>query len=649
MPQTDLYSMLREYAEKAKTSYISVDIFLDFMKKYAMHKHTTDYEWEKWIHNGRSLYEAEMPALLENGLCLLQIDNKGECVFMYSYCREKVTEAYNDIYKLAKVPLPDETSLRLNIPHKFARLINLNRDMGVFFGENEDAPDPQDIVILQFPHGCGSALLFASVIPHKLMEISLLRVQFYMRNYSRKENLISKLRVQMNVDDDVLKSIIERITEHPLDSLSEMERSPDFPYLFWTCFCSTIKNEYKEKTQLQNDDITILQAISFIEICSGFYHTIAAKKRDIEAAFFTLETLMERQPWLYSLGEITGFKNDRGIPLLDIYSKKDLEEYIKKATGEIKDGVLPSWLTISQAKPKNGTASETRSSSLLLNRKKDEHLFAKKEKYIHICTKMISEAQPSIKNAIVKRWTRLIREYYNEESMKSDVEFEKFLQKLINEMNPVIMTMLKDPKLYLAYKEIESAQNPVPQSLRIFRDGVLIPYSSLFKLHRKDIIYDIKLMLPFWYSFPVIVSIAAFFYKLKKKKKKPIVKEPGPAAVAAPQVPTALLKSAQQLKSAIVPSGKTIDNYVSELEDKSIQILDVRLRQNFIIDLQSLLQDNIRNALKLYKLKNITRESLRDMSALLIRTNPALTKNTDQKCLRLYMEVYMLKLLLDPS
>ncbi|MCL2043622.1 MAG: hypothetical protein FWG89_05725 [Treponema sp.] len=647
MSQPDLYSLLREYAEKAKTSYINVDIFLDSVKKYAVQKHSDNYEWEKWIYNGRSLFEAEMPALLENGSCLLQVDNKGECVFMYSLCREQITEAYKDMYKLVKVPFPDEVSLRLKIPHKFARLINLTRDMGVFFGEHEDAPDPQDIIVLQFPHGCGSAVLFSSVIPRRLIEISLLRVQFYMRNYCRKEYLLSKLSVQMKANDGILKSIVERITEHPLDSLSEMERSPDFPYLFWTCFCSTVKSEYRETESLRSEDIAILQAIFIIEVCCGYYHTIAAKKREIEAAFSTLESIMDRSPWLYSLDEITGFKNDRGIHLLDIYSKKDLEEYINKATGSINDGVLPSWLTISQAKQNNGAAAETRSSSLLLHRKKEDRLFAKKEKYLHICTKMISDMQPSVKNAIVKRWTKLIREYTKEEAMKSDAEFEKYLQKLINEVNPIIMTMLKDSKLYLAYMEIESAQNPVPQSLRIFRDGVLIPYSTLFKLRRKDIIHDIKLMLPFWHSVPVIVSIAAFFYRLKKKKKRNLPKESVTAAIHAPQVSNELLKSAQQVKTDIMPSGKTIDKYISELEDKSIQILDVRVRQNFIIDLQSLLQDNIRNALKLYKLKTITRESLRDMSALLIRTNPALTKNTDQKSLRLYMEVYMLKLLLE--
>ena len=42
MSKIDLSSLLTDYAVKAKTSYINVDIFLDYVKKCAAQKNTID-------------------------------------------------------------------------------------------------------------------------------------------------------------------------------------------------------------------------------------------------------------------------------------------------------------------------------------------------------------------------------------------------------------------------------------------------------------------------------------------------------------------------------------------------------------------------------------------------------------------------------
>jgi hypothetical protein len=96
-----------------------------------------------------------------------------------------------------------------------------------------------------------------------------------------------------------------------------------------------------------------------------------------------------------------------------------------------------------------------------------------------------------------------------------------------------------------------------------------------------------------------------------------------------------------------VPKGKTVDEYLAELESRWIRVLDKNARKNLLDDVQSLLRANLRRALQIYRQKRLTRENLKDMTMLLITSNPTLKDLKDQEPLRLYMELYMLKLLSD--
>jgi hypothetical protein len=96
-----------------------------------------------------------------------------------------------------------------------------------------------------------------------------------------------------------------------------------------------------------------------------------------------------------------------------------------------------------------------------------------------------------------------------------------------------------------------------------------------------------------------------------------------------------------------VPVDKTLDQYLLELEERWVRLLNKKDRENLLIDVRSLLKDNLRKAMKVYKLKRITEKGLREMSELLIKSNPVLQKIKEKESLLLYMELFMLKLLLN--
>ena len=629
MSQTDLYSLLTGYTGKIKSPYVVIKDFLSFIEKYAARKPAEQPEWAPWANNAGESFDSELPELVESGKCVFLEDKRGDKVFIPASCRFIIEEAYKDIDGLAAIPFPSETSLSLTLPEDYAKTVNLMTDMGIFFEkpESENMPDPGDVIILQFPQTYGSALLLASMIPGKLMEVSLIKVRNYLHSRNNKEFVLNKLIVRMQGKEKILRELIDRICIRPLDCLSEMERSADFPYLFWTYFCPLVKNDIKKRNELLSDDLSALQAVCIIEVFCGFYRAKAAKKREIDAAFMNLEVQMDKMPWHYTLEEIVAFTNDRGVSLLDIYSQNDLEEYVRKAISDTINGALPAWLVVQGDR--------------------GERWFVKKERYLLICTKILIDVQLQVKTAIIKRWTKLIREFDREPAMDKDIEFEKMLEKQARAANPTLKAILEDPKLFWVYEELDRTPGAIPQPSRIFKNGELLPFSSLFALHRKELISGIKLRLPFWYSIPIIVSIIAFFKRLGRKKKAREQAETDEETVVTEQEPSELRKSALLLETALVPEGRNIDEYLLELETRWVRLLDKTARQNLVDDVQSLLRDNLRKALKVYKLKRITEKGLHEMSDLLITRNPALQTIKEKESLSLYMEIYMLKLMLN--
>ena len=630
MAQMDLYDLLKGFAVKAKSPCFVINDFLDYIKKYAERKVSQEHDWIEWAVNTEERFHSKIPDLVESGKCILLKDGREGQVFLPLYCREVIHEAYRDIDKLASAPYPTGESLKLGMPSSFARTINLNLDIGLFFNETKETPDPTEIISLQFPQTFGNALMMASMIPRKLMEIAFLTIRNFFHSRNNKEYIQHKLSSQMQGKEKILKDITDQIMVRPLDCLDDMEKSADFPYLFWTCLCPLVRNDISKKKELLAEDIAILQAISVLEVCCSFYRSKAAKKREIDAALLTLEAQMDHSPWRYTLEEIIGFTNDRGVSLLDIYSQQDLEDHINKAVTESKDNALPRWL-------------------VMRDDKTGKRWFIKKDRYLSVCTKMLHDTKERVKAAITKYWTRLMLDYSKEPAMEKDIEFDKLLERQTRIVNSTLLTMLKDSRLMLVYGEMTREQNAIAQSFLLFKDGALLPFSALFGLSRKDLLFDVKLKLPFWFSIPFIVAIIAFFRRLGgRSRARKAEAEDGEESVvteADPGRQKELSQSVHLIQEALVPPGKTLGGYLHELEARWARLIDKKDSQNLVHDVQTLVRDNIRASLRVYKPKQITHDGLVEMADILINRNPALKSLTDQESLHLYVVLYMLKLL----
>jgi len=623
----DLYSLLSGYAAHTKSATVSIRHFLGFINQYAARKQKEQPDLAKWAGNAEAEFKREISALVENGRCLIIADSKDGKVFLPDFCRETIRSAYQNPDKHAGIPYISAARMNLKIPEGYAKTINLLSDMESFFGHNVSVKlNPDDIVNLQFPQNYGSTLMLASMIPRRLMELAMIKIQSFLSNEHNMIHIYNTLNIQIKNKEISLKDFIHRIIYRPLDCINDMERFDDLIYVFWIHFCALVKKDLNAKNEIQDTDIAVLQSAYVIEVCSSLYRSAVVKKQEIDAAYARLEELMDLPPYRYTLGEIAKFTNDKGIPLLKYYSKKDLEAYVRRKITENKDGALPAWLSM------QGTM--------------DDRLYLKKEHYLPICAKMIVDVQPQVKTALVKRWSVLIKDYASEPAMEKEPEYEKLLKKLTNNVNPVLQTTLENPKLLWAYEELERSLGTVPQNMRLFNRGTLLPFYILYSLRRKEVIADIKSELPFWYSTPVIHAILGFFKRLGRKKSASSPDGGDEKQAASGKKHNKMQSSALKIKSDIVPEGKTTDEYLELLEERWCSLRDKDTRKTMIVGVKSLLKDNLRKTLKLKKMTWVKREDLREIADYLVRKNEALSKLKDQEALRTYMELYMLKILL---
>jgi len=622
----DLYSLLRGYAVTAKTATINIKSFLAFVSQYAAKKQHEQPELAVWAANAEVEFKRAIPALLESGRCYISAESKDGNIFLPDFCREIIRNAYQNPDKHSGIPFLTPANLNLKIPSGCMKSVGILSDMESFFDRKyTENPGADEIINLQFPQSYGNAIMLSSMIPRKLMELALIKIHYFINHAHNMAHILNTLNLQIKGKERVIKEFMDRILFRPLDCLLDMERFDDFIYLFWVHFCSLVKNDVKAKNEIRDPDIAVLQAVYVIEVCGSLYRSAVVKKQEMEAAFVRLEECMNLPPYRYSMGDIIKFTSDKGVPLLNSYSEKELEDYIRKAITVSVDGALPAWMSIQGIM--------------------DERWFFKKERYLPICSQMLSDAQPQIKSTLVKRWSKLIRDYASEPSMEKDPEYEKLLKKLTNNINPILPTILEDPKLLWAYQELETSLGTVPQAMRLFNRGQLLPFYVLYALRRKDVISEIKSGLPFWYSNPIMLAILKFFKSFRRKKRTQGSEGGSEKRITSGKKVNKLQSSALKIQSTIVPEGMDPDEYMASLEERWLSLRNEDTQKTLLAGVKSLLKDCLRKNIKLRNLKWIKHDDLREICDQLIFQNNALAKLKDQEALRTYMELYMLKLL----
>jgi hypothetical protein len=625
---TDLYPILVFYAQKNNSPHISVDYFLDFLGSAAKRYSVVYPAWSKWLQNREVKFWSEMSALIEEGKCEFVSEADHSQIFMPHYYPEMIKDAYQNADNEADIPFPSEESMGVMLPP--SQVEHMGSESDFFSAMDSKGKSAKRIVKIIFPDDFASALVPSDMIPRQLAEIAILKVRNYLKRYGNNEYTFHKLAFPLQGKESFLKQQLEHIVMRPLDAYNDMKDGLELTYIFWAHFCALVKTDIKKKQEPLPMDVAAFQSFSIMEALNGYYRTLAIKRREIEQAFRNLENCLAKQPYLYSMSHIINFTDSKGKLLLGQYTAEELEAWLKKHSTEGKNNELPLLLALK--------SSAT-----------DDRCFILKDKVLTFCIRLLVEARTLINDAILKQWSRLLMEYKSEPPMGSDEQFEKELFKTGQKLCPDLMNLLADPKLLLVYRETEQSANGVPSSIMIFSNGVLLPYSSIFQIRRRDLLERAKSFLPFWYSMPALFALIGFFKKMFKKQNtaKSSFTEIGSVEQILEENSRVgeIRSAALELELKMTPAGHSLDSYLEQLEDRWSRIVDRRARDHLIKDVKFLAKDSLRRVLKVQKQFKPTKETIHDMAFNLVTLNKALSSLGARDSLILYVELYILKLM----
>jgi hypothetical protein len=623
---SDLYSILVAYANKNNSPYIDISTFLDYLVKAARKFYKEYPAWQKWVADTAAKFWAEVPLIMEGGKCeLLPEPGEGQ-VYISAYFPEKIRSAYSHADQDVELPFPDEDSLRIILPESQLKHLNSDFDFHSMMVNPKDNEAP--VIKIGFPDNFGFALLLADMFPRQLAEIALLKLRNYINR--NKEYIYHQLATQLQGKEAHLKDQLEQVLTKPMDQYRIIGECREIPSLFWTHLSGLVKSDIKKKKEKLPADVAVFQAAHIIEVINAYFRSVATKRREVEAAFKNLEGQLAKPPFLYTMDQILKFTGPGGALLLGQYTSEELSEWMKKKITESVNNELPALLIIKE-------------------KTRNEQYFLLKEKMIPLCARLLNDGKIQVRRAIIKYWSRLISNYETDYAMTHDTEYERLLARTAEKVCPELMSLLSDPKFLLTYQEMDRKENGIPVTMRIINEGRLLPYSAVFLLRRKAMLQEARFALPFWYSLPIISSLIGFFKGLfNKDKKRAKQSAPGNDQVSSEEKDHAgkVKMAAEELELDIVPPGYTIDSYLDELGDRWSKLLDRQARENLMEDVKYLAKNQLRRRMKMEKQFEPTREALNQIAYNIVINNQALSSISARDSLILFMELYMVKLLL---
>ncbi|MDR2745882.1 MAG: hypothetical protein LBB77_00420 [Treponema sp.] len=630
---TDLYAILRAYSNKISSPYIDIGAFVIFLSKYVQHLAAEQPEWADWVQDPSLKFWDAMGKYTEDGRCILLTDTAEGRIYLPYYVVDKLKTAYQNPDDCADIPFPNEEFFKVSLPSAQLMIVSLETDLGPYLEKPSTSFLP--VIKLIFPDSRWDALILAPMIPRVLLEAAVLKVRYYLNQHNNKDYSMRKLFSLLPGKEGILRENMEMVVSRPQDCFSAIEGSGEVSYFFWASLCSLIKGDVRKKTELFAGDIAVLEGIYVIEVCLNLFRSKIQKEKAKETALRYLDQAMDKAPYYFTQDQIIKFTDNKGAPLLSQYTEADLNGYIKVKTSEGPEGAVPEWLVVQL--------------------KHGEQYYLKKDKYLPLVSRLIVEAQGGMRKEILTRWTEMLNNFNTEPAMENDADFERLLGSLNASMNPLLHDFLEDKKLFWVYDELERTDKAIPAASRILERGKLIPYSLMFLIRRKEILFDAKMSLPFWYSIPIIRSIIAFFTRMGKKKKHnqhEARKADGidfadtEASVDASRAHSReFLNSVREMESELVSGDQNINDRLRDLQRQWGRLLDSTAQQNLVDDVNSLIRDNLRQSLRVWKKQRITLIHLRDLAQGLIYGNPNLRTMANRDALLLYMQVYMVKLL----
>jgi hypothetical protein len=628
---TELSVLLRLYTSKLNSPTIQLADFCDYLQKYARHYLEEVPELIKYFDNTQAVVSKEMEKLEIDSKIFISVDAKGQKqVFVPYFYIDKMIQRYREIDEKSEVPFPLASEIPSEFPSAIMKPIYITTDFTTLIenGERTNA----FLFQLIFPDETPPIVFPASISSEKLLDLSMSKVRLFLRKDESRDYIQKRLMIANPGKEMTIKNHLVQFLTRPSEAIRALKHSGD-TFLFWSYLCSYIRQDYTKKSEKTPEEFALLQAVFITEYLNNYYKSKAQQDLQRETALKNLESCFQKYPYYFDMETISRFSDTRGVPLLGQYNNTDLEAFIKEKTSESGFDSLPALLVFK---------------TMTNNR-----YFVLKDKIIPLVVRLCNENRKIIKDIITHEWYQLLSTYRQSEAMKNQQEFEKKIESVCKTSAPILYAILNATFISLLSFEANTQDKDAPNGFKMFDHGRLLPYSDLLMLNRQELLTDTRILLPFWFTIPILSAILSFFRRPRQPKKKIIktaaaengkqITDTDPSLL--PQQRKAELKNAvAAIEKRLVPAGSTLESTLTAQLELWNRTLDPQVKENLTEDVNSLIRDYIRRIIKTIKATTFNIARVENLSNTLVDT-PSLMKIKNRDALLAYVRLYILQLI----
>ena len=400
-------------------------------------------------------------------------------------------------------------------------------------------------------------------------------------------------------------------------------------FYFWNQLCYFIRQDFEKVKDRTSEHTNILQSIAISEIWTGALKEKASKKQQKELALHELEEALEKPPFFFSMEGILKLTDSKGKLLYGQISEEELKDFLQKLTTECPNNELPRLLVF---KIETGA-----------------RYFIFKDRVFQLVIRLSNEAHDTVEKNLTEKWFNALSNYKKLPEMKDSKLFENCIKKEVKICSPVLYALLNAN--FLTMLSFESERN---NDVRLFSNGKLLPYSDLLMLKSSTILSNAKMMLPFWYTIPIISWIARLL-----KKKNTTVQTTSKAAkeLTSDDIPDdspqssqngskreVLARTAKEISEYLVPAGSTIDRELDSYLKIWNKMITKEAHDTLTADVNSLIRDYMRKVIKTISAQTFSLERVQSLAETLVKT-PNMQKIKEEEALNMYVQLFILRLI----
>lgn len=614
---TDLLHLLRMFSLRRNSAQVTLQPFQDYLHRYA--RHFLQQKPELAVHLEISLETllSELKKIQDEGDIEITTDKSNTTIIFVPYYHvDNISRQYANLEQHPDIPFPLLSDLPRNFPGKLLKAISVSDDLA------ELAPESKENSFLYALNYNGDipALIFpGSYTTEKLLNLALGKIKLFLSKDESRDYMQKRLMVANPGKEFTVKTFITKTMAHSVNSFQNVKESGD-NYILWGQLCAFIKQEFVKKNEKLPDEIALLQAAGILEYLNNYYRNKTQKDIQTDTALKNLLLAFQKAPYYFTMKQITQFTDSRGVPLLGQYSEETLQNFMKQKASSSEKYIIPDILTFTNAS--------------------NDRFYLLTEKVVPLLISLINEARKPVRELCIKKWHEMLMNFEQDDSIKNDTAFNELLREITAHSAPNLYGLLNAPFILSIIADPRLNEIQAMEINRIFPAGKPAAYSEILMLNRHEILSDTKILLPFWYTIPIISSIIAFF---KRKKKTPQPAQPEKKETTYKKPKQRLKDAAEKISAEFIPEGMTLDQTLEKALDEWNQTLGHPARENLTEDVNALIRDYLRGINRTLSFSSFTADRVRSLAKTLLESS-SLLKIKERKALQNYAELYIVKL-----